>query len=914
MLYGTQAVPVRLKILLDRLFSVLKQEEVVQILHALDWTLQDYIRGYVLQDASGKVLDHWGIMTSEEELATLQQFLRFGETKSIVELMAVQEKEGQSIVIPTAAPNMDIRAFIESYNQRSPNLPSSVDKMNPVNIHHFESVVNNMAFMLPFQFFSPIPPPLIGSLPERLLMEQAQDQSSELQQDVQVPFSESSFLNSSSSFQAEKEEAPNGPDITSNPEDSIPSSEASSRNMVTKLEMSRGSPESKLKSADKNGTSTRKGRVYCTACEKTFYDKGTLKIHYNAVHLKIKHKCTIEGCNMVFSSLRSRNRHSANPNPRLHMPMNRNNRDKDLRNGLTITGLEDNKRTDFNILPPDNRSISSYAHSCTDSKAQPNFHSTGQNGILFPNLKTVQPVLPFYRSPVTPAELANTPGTLPSLPLVSSSVPEPLNSNESAFDLLPKKKSRKSSMPIKIEKEAVETTSATNEVASSEDDMPPHAVSAGHVEMRVSRIETDKNHPVEKQSHSGNPWKSISEVGEPKYFKSVKPNDTCNDMDRSHHPEKEEKPEQSQVLKMVSHQKVYEEPSQHRDMIKAVTESQVYFKEQLNYRIPINDCTGLQHQLLIGAGFNTLTKQGVAISDFEDFKAMDHVSQHALGIQKEDSRFHCDICQKTFKNPYSVKMHFKNVHLKEMHICTVEGCNAAFPSRRSRDRHSSNLNLHHKLLTKDPLEVKNNHFNAAYLLKDMAKDVCPDNSLKGHTGQQTSVIFKGMNRTGSLVFPMSKTVESYPESHRYHPENDGAVLDLSTTSSVKSESSTHSSWDSDGGNDEGLGPLEDSDESSESTGFAPNEELYQDCILTDKTNPSFSNIPSGLSITCHLCQKSYSNKGTFRAHYKTVHLRQLHKCKVPGCNTMFSSVRSRNRHSQNPNLHKSMVRSTDSPK
>lgn len=52
MLYGTQAVPIRLKILLDRLFSVLKQEEVIQILNALDWTLQDYIRGYVLQVSS----------------------------------------------------------------------------------------------------------------------------------------------------------------------------------------------------------------------------------------------------------------------------------------------------------------------------------------------------------------------------------------------------------------------------------------------------------------------------------------------------------------------------------------------------------------------------------------------------------------------------------------------------------------------------------------------------------------------------------------------------------------------------------------------------------------------------------------------------------------------------------------------
>lgn len=52
MLYGTQAIPIRLKILLDRLFSVLKQEEVIQILNALDWTLQDYIRGYVLQVSS----------------------------------------------------------------------------------------------------------------------------------------------------------------------------------------------------------------------------------------------------------------------------------------------------------------------------------------------------------------------------------------------------------------------------------------------------------------------------------------------------------------------------------------------------------------------------------------------------------------------------------------------------------------------------------------------------------------------------------------------------------------------------------------------------------------------------------------------------------------------------------------------
>ena len=48
-LYGTHAVPVRLKILLDRLFSVLNQEEVAEILKRFGWTLEDYQRGYILK-------------------------------------------------------------------------------------------------------------------------------------------------------------------------------------------------------------------------------------------------------------------------------------------------------------------------------------------------------------------------------------------------------------------------------------------------------------------------------------------------------------------------------------------------------------------------------------------------------------------------------------------------------------------------------------------------------------------------------------------------------------------------------------------------------------------------------------------------------------------------------------------------
>ncbi|KAH6934036.1 hypothetical protein HPB50_019653 [Hyalomma asiaticum] len=48
-LYGSQAVPVRLKILLDRLLSVLPHDDVIRVLHGFGWTYEDYVRGYILQ-------------------------------------------------------------------------------------------------------------------------------------------------------------------------------------------------------------------------------------------------------------------------------------------------------------------------------------------------------------------------------------------------------------------------------------------------------------------------------------------------------------------------------------------------------------------------------------------------------------------------------------------------------------------------------------------------------------------------------------------------------------------------------------------------------------------------------------------------------------------------------------------------
>ncbi|XP_036271530.1 zinc finger protein basonuclin-1 [Pipistrellus kuhlii] len=941
MLYGTQAIPVRLKILLDRLFSVLQRDEVLQILHALDWTIQDYIRGYVLQDASGKVLDHWSIMTGEEELATLQQFLRFGETKAIVELMAaaVQEKDdpaATAIIAPTSSSSSssasvaqrldhaDLRAFLEACGQRSS------DRGSPSSVHPSESLLQGMTFMLPLPFFNPVLPALLGPpLPsEGYVLEQGPPPPL-LDQGTPRPFPEGddvSFLASGSApfpggkddvsflasgpalFPGGKGACPSCPEATPPKEDShAPDSDAAGGGGTCSIvsnqqRAQQPSPEARAKAERPGPGPARKGRVCCTACEKTFYDKGTLKIHYNAVHLKIKHRCTVRGCNMVFSSLRSRNRHSANPNPRLHMPMNRNHRDKDLRSsgGLGL-GLASSEASGLlQGASPDHpgplpgagagAGAGEDARGTTAAVLGHHHHHHHHHGVLFPNLRTVQPVLPFYRSPATPAELATTPAgmLLPSLPLLSSSVSEQqLVCSDTALAseaLLPKKKSRKSSTPIKIEKEPEKGIGKRQELGSSEAEDRPLVQVASEDELEACSPGGSNDGALEGQQASsgcpGQPAGHLSSVIEARgVISRHREQGACT-------PERETELEQKPGVLTLED-----------------SGRELRIPPGLEPCVPFPDFVRLQQHLLAGGLLGALSTRGVAFPCLEDPEDLEPQVRPMLARQKEQSRHrHRHLCQKASEDACSVKANHK-----EAHVCTVEGCHATFPSRRSRDRHSSHLSPHQKVLTQEVLESsgQGHCHTATYLLKDMAQEAYLRDVAFPPQASQTSVIFKGASRTGGLGYPVGPQ-DSYRPGPP--PPGEATVLDLSATSSLRSESSSHSSWDSE----------EDSDGNREAPSLVPEEVEDPICVLMDKADRSLAGLglpppAPGLPITCHLCQKAYSNKGTFRAHYKTVHLRQLHKCKVPGCDTTFSSVRSRNRHSQNPNLHRSLASSSPGP-
>ncbi|XP_067381089.1 zinc finger protein basonuclin-2 [Channa argus] len=425
-LYGAQAIPVRLKILLDRLYSILTSDQVSHILDTLGWSLGDYVRGYMLQYPSGKVLDRWLMVTPEEELLVLKQFLRFGETRPIVELMTLQcftavnyFSDAEVNTVPKNC-QASISTFMER-NERTSGVYRNTrgdsrlvadicdfEKNSPPNhktVQHFEDIPRGLSLLLPVKFPSctahclapsakqeflpptklreclqmpsgtklmerhrqdggrerhaddPILPKSKDELALKIKVDPDKPKSAQFlwQQNHQLhnphepdlrrgmtkqengslsPSLNSSLMHSSSSFYSPMsfssspllKSSQKLQDISSSSFHPLPSFSSSFLCPPPRSPFSSSLPplpSSLCSLPSPSLTGGRKGRVCCGVCGKSFYDKGTLKIHYNAVHLKIKHRCTVAGCTMVFSSLRSRNRHSANPNPRLHTSTNR---------------------------------------------------------------------------------------------------------------------------------------------------------------------------------------------------------------------------------------------------------------------------------------------------------------------------------------------------------------------------------------------------------------------------------------------------------------------------------------------------------------------------------------------------------------------------------------------------------------
>ncbi|XP_057655174.1 zinc finger protein basonuclin-2-like [Diorhabda carinulata] len=743
---------------------------------------------------------------------------------------------------------------------------------------------------------------------------------------------------------------------------------------------------------------TGKKRVQCNVCLKTFCDKGALKIHFSAVHLREMHKCTVEGCNMMFSSRRSRNRHSANPNPKLHSPHLRRK----------ISPHDGRSSQAHSILMPPQSGLSLPAAAAALSPLNP----FGPFPLLTP-----PPDMKYHSLPpmdfkqtldLSIQRMKESKGTYPdysSVQVFSNNQQQSEEDEDDDDGIVVVGGDEEEEQ----EKDKKETTNGTTDAQEGPEDL---VMPAKKQKMSISDIDEDITSNVDSNEDSLSVVDTPSLNDEPsvqinkRKRKSQNPTrcavpvmmeDAVSDGDSSNdvfserladqvrleQEEKEEKEKEnnSELPVPVETKKEYAASDTPLDLGKRSPDVNANETEKITHEIKTSiaplftidklkkekqhqdsetqedieerptssmesnksdesfDSTNPLRQLesLSHGHFNDLMARGLHLGlggqppSFPPLGFMmgtgppsptrsqtssggssngrdspDDSSQHQLfghfdngqfisgmdvPVDKDNPR-RCTACGKIFQNHFGVKTHYQNVHLKLMHKCNVDGCNAAFPSKRSRDRHSANLNLHRKLLsttsdkTTASLFLDKSPFaslaNPA-LHSDFLTRLYAEEALKGHhlpPPNLDQLMLNGdriphppllLPPLGGLPFPLG--------NFNHFSQFNGSAL--STTH--KERSSTSNS------------PVSGSPPPSN---LSPAPTKYIHCVEEDLPTPDKEgNLP------CRLCKIAFSTTALLKEHCEKHHISEMFKCTVMGCPKVFVSRTRRNIHSENESLH-----------
>ncbi|XP_053611850.1 zinc finger protein basonuclin-2-like [Plodia interpunctella] len=475
---------------------------------------------------------------------------------------------------------------------------------------------------------------------------------------------------------------------------------------------------------------TGKKRVQCNVCLKTFCDKGALKIHFSAVHLREMHKCTVEGCTMMFSSRRSRNRHSANPNPKLHSPhVRRKISAHDGRSAQPFPLLPALARLPLPppaLLPPE-----------LAARLPPPLTAPGPTPlpprVPLDDFRNFSEIEKMYRKNPTPEEHSRVALDLAKPP---TALEEDSNNYSENNDYV-------SDDEDKIKSE-VHCESPVTDRLTYDDQPEDLSVNKNKVESKPAAAEPEASGradptasddkmssfvPNKRKRKSGNPTRCSQNneysVSDEEYQADLFRNISTPGSSRAEDEPlslKKQKPEKWETFQNGDETAV---DSVSITRVKAESESDdessapSVVREGLRLRSDLytpsdsgSDLHAMEERL-------ARARSPSASSDRTD----DRTDINDLEIPIDDENpDRCTACGKVFQNHFTLRMHYRNDHLKLLHPCDVNGCDAAFPSRRSRDRHSSNVDLHRRLLSTGPndgrekpaLEVNTELLNKLY--------------------------------------------------------------------------------------------------------------------------------------------------------------------------------------------------------
>lgn len=560
---------------------------------------------------------------------------------------------------------------------------------------------------------------------------------------------------------------------------------------------------------------TGKKRVQCNVCFKTFCDKGALKIHFSAVHLREMHKCTVDGCSMMFSSRRSRNRHSANPNPKLHSPYLRrkmsphDGRSAQARQLLLpppastgdlalSTALGSLPFPPFPLLMPPPHLLKQsldmrYVYHQISINIEPflccwyilricfRFGEDSRHDIWNHTnpAKTMEDSSHQTNSKHEEEDIFDddeygivVDGDMDDDDLDDREETDDRSSkNEDAEDTATNETQQSNGRKceeFKPDGEPASNTDSNDEsVISSEQPSTKNELPAENLVMhKSSRKRKNKNPTRCMISNREETCASLDEMSANEISsKCNDEKDECetNNYSVGHVPEKvriksEPMENDESVLSKTEASRRAEDNYKHHDTIAEKTD--VNTNEEMRGAYEDMKHVKLEpdyHQYMYNASIkheyaeNFLQKNGndqrSTAADLScltnALQQLENLSQRSFNgpgstsptgsLGSKDSSYddnihscfpqteldpenprRCPVCGEIFQDMFSVKAHIQNTHMRLTHPCNVQGCKAAFPSRRSRDRHSDNLKLHRKLLSTHA------HPEAAYFMDMLA--------------------------------------------------------------------------------------------------------------------------------------------------------------------------------------------------
>lgn len=511
---------------------------------------------------------------------------------------------------------------------------------------------------------------------------------------------------------------------------------------------------------------TGKKRVQCNVCLKTFCDKGALKIHFSAVHLREMHKCTVEGCTMMFSSRRSRNRHSANPNPKLHSPhVRRKISAHDGRSSQPFPLLPALARLPLpppTLLPPE------LAARLPPSLGGPG-HTPLPPRVPLDDLRNFSEIEKMYRK-IPPPEQSSR-GVLdlakPSVIHEDESVSYSENNDDISDDDFKDKCGDRVESPLE---ERLNYNDEPEDLSVNKKNVDIKPTNLPETENRIDSTATDDKTssmvPNKRKRKSGNPTR-CSQTNE---YNNVSDEEYQADLFRNlSTPGSSRADDEPLSLKKQKPEKW--EPFQNGEEATVDSETVTRVKAESESDDESSAPSVVREGLRLRSDLYTPSDSGSDLHAMEDRLARarspsassdrtdDRTDLNDLEIPIDDENpDRCTACGKVFQNHFTLRMHYRNDHLKLLHPCDVNGCDAAFPSRRSRDRHSSNVDLHRRLLSttspnsreqKPPYEVNNELLNKLYA------------DIKGLASTLESLRYGGNEDASQLPSYVTETMKFY---------------------------------------------------------------------------------------------------------------------------------------------------------